>query len=81
MKIQTGIELMGNIKPVESDSVSFMTDDGREMFQVSCRGDGMSIEVRGVEMSRHFGKLYSSTLVIEPKCANVICIRTMEYGE
>lgn len=81
MKIQTGHKLTGDVKPIEADSVSFIAEDGRAMFEVMVGKDGRSIEVRGVQCCRVDGTLYAEGLIIRPICSNVVVVRTVEYDK
>ena len=79
MKIQSGRIYSKNVVLHDFDGVSFVTDDGREMFEVTIGKDQRSIDVRGIEVCKVDGKLYSQTLVIEPHVSNSITIRTKLY--
>jgi hypothetical protein len=80
LKIQTGHELTNNVKPVNSDRVRFVAEDGRTMFEVKTNDDGTSIDVRSVDTCRINGVLYDGTLELAPRCANVVTIRSPKYS-
>jgi len=79
MKIQTGMTIMQNVKPVDGDRVVFVAEDGREMFEVCAGKDGRSLEIRSPAHCKVGGVLYSNSLIVEPNCANSITISTRKY--
>lgn len=79
LRIESGCRIMGDVKPVDGDSVRFVTEDGRTMFEVGINKDGRSIEVRGVEVTKHEGELYDCWLSVSPRTANTVIIRTEKY--
>lgn len=81
MKIQTGHKVTADVKEVKAKSVSFCTDDGRVMFEVSICKDGKSIEVRGVENTKHNEIIYTSSLIVKPRYSNSIEIHTNTWGD
>jgi hypothetical protein len=80
LQIQTGHELTNDVKPVNSDRVRFVAEDGRTMFEVKTNDDGTSIDVRSVDTCRINGVLYDGTLELAPRCANVVTIRSPKYS-
>ena len=82
MKIATGYQLYNNVKVLEGERfVSFLTEEGRVMFEVGILKDGSGIEIRGVDMYKHNGILYENRLEVSPVVSNVIEIRTKRYEE
>lgn len=59
---------------VEGESVRFVAEDGREMFEILLGKDGHSIEVRGVTSCKVDGVLYHEHLAIHPRAANNVII-------
>ena len=80
LQIQTGHEVTNDVKPVNSDRVRFVAEDGRTMFEVKTNDDGTSIDVRSVDTCRINGVLYDGTLELAPRCANVVTIRSPKYS-
>lgn len=81
MKIVSGRKYNNDVHDVGDDSVRFVAEDGRTMFEVSCGDDGRSIEVRGIEVCKVSGKLYSEGLEIRPQVSNCITIRARLYDD
>lgn len=79
LTIATGRALLGKLAHLEETSVSFLTEDGRVMFEVSAGKDGRSINVRGVETCIVDGVLYSELLELQPIVANSIDIKARKY--
>lgn len=79
MKIATGHRVTKDQLIHEFDTVRFLAEDGRCMFQVSIGDDGKSIEVMGVDSYKADDQLFDSTLAVEPRAANLIHIRTKLY--
>ena len=80
-RIETGSALTDNLKTLDSDTVRFVSDDGRTMFEVSWNTDGKSIDVRGAETSTHNGVLLSERLDLRLRCANVVTVMARPYAE
>lgn len=81
LTISTGHPIHENVTILEADTVRFLAPDGRCMFEVKPCLDGRSIAVRGVEVCRIDGKLYSEALQITPHVANSITISTVPYDK
>jgi hypothetical protein len=60
MRIESGHLMMNDVAEVAGDSVRFVCDDGRTMFEVRIRKDGRSLEVRGVDTAIVNGVLYGT---------------------
>lgn len=52
-----------------------------EQCSKSWNPDGRSITVRGVEITRVDGKLYSETIDIRPFCGNTVKIMVRDYED
>lgn len=79
LSIETGHALTANVKRIEGNSVRFVDDDGRTLFEVYCCTDGRTIEVRGVESSKHAGVIYDNALSVLPKSGNVVHIQQIPF--
>lgn len=79
MKIQTGHPVMGNVQDVRGNSVRFINDEGRWLFEVQICKDGTSIQVRGVESHMIGDEIHVNSMTIEPKYSNCVVIRTLPY--
>ena len=71
--------MMGDVTEVPGDSVRFVCDSGRTMFEVRVGIDGKSVEVRGVERTRVNGVLYATSLCVIPHVANSITVTAAPY--
>ena len=80
MKMQTGRSLTADVKEVKGRSISFVNEDGRVVYEVRINED-MSLEVRGVELIRRDGVLYSESLSIRPRYSNWVEIHRCVYPE
>ncbi len=80
LHIETGHALTADAKRIDATDVRFVTEDGRTMFEVRALGGGMGIEVRGIDMTKHGDKIYTSALSIDPLASNCVHVRTQEYG-
>ncbi len=79
LRIESGHPVHGDVAPVLSDMVRFITEDGRAMFEVAVGMDGRSIEVRSVETTKVDGVIYDTTLEITPRATNLVIVRTERY--
>ena len=79
MTMRTGLKCMKNTKVINGDAISFIAEDGREMFQIKAGEDGASIEVRAVEFCRVGGVLYGSQISINPIVSNSIIVSVTPY--
>ena len=80
MKMQTGHVITADVKEVKGRSISFVNEDGRVVYEVRINED-MSLEVRGVEVVRRDGVLYSECLSIRPRYSNSVEIHRCVYPE
>lgn len=80
-RIETGHVVTNDVQIVDANRVRFVADDGRTMFEVGWNPDGRSISVRGVEITRVDGKLYSETIDIRPFCGNTVKIMVRDYED
>jgi len=81
MKMQTGMKLMKDVKPVDGQAIDFVTDDeGRLAFSVKIGEDGRSLEIRACDSFKVDDVLYDNQIIIEPQVSNSIVIRTRRYG-
>ena len=78
MKMQTGHKVTANTKDIAGKGISFVDDDGRVLFEVRMI-DEKSIEVRGVETTKHHGKIYTEALIVMPRYANCIEVHRAIY--
>ncbi len=81
LSIETGHPLTKDVQRIDGKSVRFVDKDGRTMFEVYCCADGRTIEVRGVESSKHAGVIYDNTLSILPKSGNVVHIQQIPFDD
>ncbi|KQP36109.1 hypothetical protein [Pseudorhodoferax sp. Leaf274] len=79
LHIEIGHPVTKDVKLIEGKLVRFADENGRTMFEVSIRPDGRSLDVRAVEVTKHDGELYESTLEIRPAAANCVRISTPRY--
>jgi len=79
LHIESGHPVMADAQRVSGDKVRFVTDDGRTMFEVGVGRDGRSIEVRGVETTKHDGQIYDCWLLLQPGSSNAVTVRTVRY--
>lgn len=79
MKMQTGMKLMKDVKPVAGNTIDFVTDDDRIMFSVRIGKDGRSLEISACDNCRIDDVIYSTTLSIKPNVTNSITLRTEAY--
>jgi hypothetical protein len=70
-----------NVKVVDATEVRFVTDDGRTMFEVRWANDGRSIDVRGVDCSKHGDVMLSESLDLRPICSNMVNVRAVPFKE
>lgn len=80
LSIQSGHPVTCDVAAVPGRFVRFVTEDGRCMFEVGADDSGRGIEVRGVEVCKVGGVVYSESLSVEPNSSNGVTIRTKEYG-
>ena len=78
MKMQTGLRITADVKEVKGKSIRFVDDNDRVLFEVRMLDD-KSIEVRGVETSKHDGKIYTEALIVMPRYANCIEVHRAIY--
>lgn len=79
MKIVIGNKLLDQeVKELGTDRVNFVAQDGRELFSVSIL-DETTIDIRGVNVCKIDGNLYTEVLQIEPRAANSVWIRAKQY--
>ena len=69
LSIETGHPLTKDVQRIDGKSVRFVDKDGR------------TIEVRGVESSKHAGVIYDNTLSILPKSGNVVHIQQIPFDD
>jgi len=81
LKIASGHRITNDEEFHDFDTVRFVVDDGRTMFEVRAGKDGKSIEVRGVEVCFVDGTMYSEALVVYPNCSNSILVRVRRYDD
>ena len=81
LHIESGHPVTADVEQVAGNSVRFVTEDGRTMFEVRAGDDGRSIEVRAVEVTKHGGVIYDGMLLIEPRSANGVNLRTAKYRD
>lgn len=81
MKIEIGNSFSKNIESINSDSVRFVAEDGRTMFEVKIGKDGKSIEILGIETCKVGGVLYSDCIDIRPRVGNCIEVLARRYSE
>lgn len=81
LHIESGHPVMADARRVSGDKVRFVTEDGRTMFEVGVGRDGRSIEVSGVETTKHDGQIYDCWLLVQPIGANRVTIRTVKYKD
>ena len=74
LHIETGHPVSADVEQVPGNTVRFVTEDGRAMFEVSCGKDGRSIEVRGVESTKVSGEIYSNLIDVRPNVANSVTL-------
>ena len=72
--------ITADVKEVKGRSISFVNEDGRVVYEVRINED-MSLEVRGVELIRRDGVLYSESLSIRPRYSNSVEIHRCVYPE
>lgn len=71
---------MAALEPVHAARrISFVTEDGREAFEVRPGKDGRSIEIRAVECFHADGVLYSNRILIAPNVSNSITVSAEQY--
>jgi hypothetical protein len=63
----------------KDNSVEFIAEDGRQMFEVYVGKDGRSLTIRGINTCKVGDTLYSAYLQVEPQAANSITVRTREW--
>lgn len=76
LHIETGDTVTADNERVEGNSVRFVTEDGRTMFEVSAGTDGRSLEVRAVDSTRVNGEVFDARLEVLPNVTNSITVRT-----
>lgn len=81
MRIESGHPMMNDVAEVAGDSVRFVCDDGRTMFEARIRKDGRSLEVRGVDTAIVNGVLYGTALCVIPNVTNSITVAAIPYDE
>jgi hypothetical protein len=79
MKIQTGMKLMSDVKPVDGNCVYFVADDDRVMFSVTIGKDGRSLEIRACDTCVVDGVTYDTRLLVAPNAGNSITVSTKRY--
>ena len=79
MRIESGHQMTKNVAEVAGDSVRFVCDDGRTMFEVRAGKDGKSLEVRGVDDAKVNGVLYGTALCVIPHVTNSITVAAIPY--
>jgi hypothetical protein len=79
MKIQTGMKLMNDVKPVAGKRVDFVTDDDRIVFAVRIGKDGRSLEISARDNYEVDGVLYSTSILVAPNVTNSITVSTKPY--
>jgi len=77
MRIESGHQMMNDVAEVAGDSVRFVCDDGRTMFEVRIKKDGASLEVRSVGTAKVNGVLYGTTLCVIPHVTNSITVAAL----
>ncbi len=80
MRIESGHPMMNDVAEVAGDSVRFVCNDGRTMFEVRVCKDGKSLEVRGVDVAKVNGVLYGNALCVIPHVTNSITVAAIPYG-
>jgi hypothetical protein len=78
MKMQAGCQVLGDARAVPGQSISFVNDEGRVVFEVSVRSE-TSIEVRGGDLIKHDDVIYSELLSIRPRYANSVEVHRLPY--
>jgi hypothetical protein len=81
MKIEIGHSITNDVKTVDADRVRFVANDGNTMFEVSICKDGRSLEIRGINVCKVDGVLYSETIDIRPRTSNSVEIRARLYDD
>ena len=79
MKIATGHPVSGDQVIHDFKEVRFLSDEGQVMFEVRIGKDGRSIEVRGVDVYKHDGALYTEALEIRPRYSNGVEVSSVRY--
>ena len=79
MRIESGHPMTKDVAEVAGDSVRFVADDGRTMFEVRAGKDGKSLEVRGVDNAKVNGVLYATALCVIPNVTNSITVAAIPY--
>ena len=79
LSIVTGHALTGDVKQIEGNSVIFVAEDGRTMFEITAMPDGRTLDIRAVDHCDVAGTIYGTTIVVEPVRSNVVLVRTKEY--
>jgi hypothetical protein len=80
MKMQTGCRVLGNVRAVPGQSISFVNGEGRVVFEVSVNSE-TSIEVRGSELIKHDDVIYSELLSVRPRHANSVEVHRLPYDQ
>ena len=80
LHIETGHYSTKDVQTLPANSVRFVTDNGKTMFEVHIGQDGQSIEVRAVVFVKVDDTLYGSRLAVCPNASNSITVRTVTYG-
>ncbi len=81
MKIATGHTVTNDQVVHDFKEVRFLNDAGEPMFEVRIGQDGRSIEVRGINTHSMNGKIYTETLEIRPRYANLVEVRALPYDQ
>lgn len=79
MKFASGSRITRNETFYDVRHMRIVAQDGHTMFEISLGKDERSVEVRGVEVCKIDGILYSERLRIEPRVSNDVVIRTIEW--
>lgn len=80
MRIESGHHMTNSAVEITGDSVRFVCEDGRTMFEVRVGRDGKSLDVCGIDNATVDGVLYGTTLCIIPRTANNAIITTVPYA-
>lgn len=59
--------------------IRFVTDDGREAFEVRPGKDGRSVEIRGIDTFFVNHVAYGAALTVAPEVSNFVIVQAREY--
>lgn len=66
------------VLPDDFDSIWFVNQHGRVVFEVKAGDDGRSLIVRATDYNLVEGELYTTQLLIAPMCSNEVRVSTVK---